>query len=77
MEFLVLLDMDAPEVYAYSIYSVISEKFEAIVSLGDANSRYKYFYDNLLRALLMPIVQSMSTEYEFGERWSFDDKNWK
>ena len=45
MEFPVLLDMEVPEIYAYSIYSVISEKFEAIVFLGDANSRYKDFYD--------------------------------
>ena len=45
MEFPVLLDMDVPKIYAYSISSVISEKFEAIVSLGDANSRYKDFYD--------------------------------
>lgn len=45
MDFPVLLDMEVPEIYAYSIYSVISEKFEAIVSLGDANSRYKDFYD--------------------------------
>lgn len=45
MEFPVLLDMEVPEIYAYSISSVISEKFEAIVSLGDANSRYKDFYD--------------------------------
>lgn len=45
MDFPVLLDMDVPEIYAYSISSVISEKFEAIVSLGDANSRYKDFYD--------------------------------
>ncbi|MCR5771002.1 MAG: nucleotidyl transferase AbiEii/AbiGii toxin family protein [Butyrivibrio sp.] len=45
MEFPVLLDMEIPEIYAYSISSVISEKFEAIVSLGDANSRYKDFYD--------------------------------
>lgn len=43
--FPVLLDMDAPEVYAYSIYSVIAEKFEAFVSLGLANGRYKDFYD--------------------------------
>ena len=28
MTFPVLLDMDAPEVYAYSIYSVIAEKFK-------------------------------------------------
>lgn len=45
MEFPVLLDMEVPKIYAYSISSVISEKFEAIVSLGDANSRYKDFYD--------------------------------
>lgn len=45
MEFPVLLDMEVPEIYAYSILSVIAEKFEAIVSLGSANSRYKDFYD--------------------------------
>lgn len=45
MVFPVLLDMDAPEIYAYSIYSVIAEKFEAFVSLGLANGRYKDFYD--------------------------------
>ncbi len=45
MEFPVLLDMEIPVIYAYSIASIISEKFEAIVSLGDANSRYKDFYD--------------------------------
>lgn len=45
MEFPVLLDMKVPEIYAYSIYSVIAEKFEAFVSLGFANGRYKDFYD--------------------------------
>jgi len=45
MEFPVILDMEAPKIYAYSLYSVIAEKFEAIVSLGYANSRYKDFYD--------------------------------
>ncbi len=45
IEFPTLLDMDLPKVYAYSIYSVIAEKFEAIVSLGLINSRYKDFYD--------------------------------
>ncbi|MBQ6603083.1 MAG: nucleotidyl transferase AbiEii/AbiGii toxin family protein [Eubacterium sp.] len=45
MEFPVLLDTEAPEIYVYSITSVISEKFEAIVLLGNANSRYKDFYD--------------------------------
>ena len=45
MEFPVLLDMEVPEIYAYSIYSVIAEKFEAFVSIGFANGRYKDFYD--------------------------------
>lgn len=45
MEFPVLLDMEVPEIYAYSICSVIAEKFEAFVSLGLANGRYKDFYD--------------------------------
>lgn len=46
MNFPVLLNnMDAPVVYAYSVYSVIAEKFEAFVSLGLANGRYKDFYD--------------------------------
>lgn len=45
IDFPVLLDMEVPRVYTYSIYSVIAEKFEAFVSLGLANSRYKDFYD--------------------------------
>lgn len=45
MEFPVLLDMEVPQIYAYPLNSVIAEKFEAIVSLGYANSRYKDFYD--------------------------------
>ena len=32
---------------------------------------------DLLHALLMPIVQSMSTGNEFSGRWCFDDKDWK
>ena len=39
------MKMDIPKVYAYSINSVVAEKFEAFVSLGLANSRYKDFYD--------------------------------
>lgn len=45
MEYPTLLHDEAPVLYAYSIESVISEKFEAIVSLGLFNSRYKDFYD--------------------------------
>lgn len=45
MEFPTLLDMEAPNVFAYSLVSAVAEKFEAFVSLGLANSRYKDFYD--------------------------------
>ncbi|WP_026396302.1 nucleotidyl transferase AbiEii/AbiGii toxin family protein [Acetobacterium malicum] len=45
MDFPVLLDMEIPTIYAYSLASAVSEKFEAIVSLGYANSRLKDFYD--------------------------------
>ena len=58
MDFPVLLDMDIPKVYAYSINSVVAEKFEAFVSLGLANSRYKDFYDI----------------YVLSDRYNFDGK---
>lgn len=45
MKYPVLLDMAIPEIYAYSLESVIAEKFEAVVELGYGNSRYKDFYD--------------------------------
>lgn len=45
MDFPTLIGMKSPKIYAYSISSVIAEKFEAIVSLGYANSRFKDFYD--------------------------------
>lgn len=41
----VLLDERPFQLVAYSWDSVIAEKFEAIVNLGEANSRYKDFYD--------------------------------
>ena len=40
-----LLDMDAPEIRAYSTETVIAEKFEAMIDLAESNSRMKDFYD--------------------------------
>lgn len=40
-----LLDFPAPQLIAYPHYSVASEKLQAIVMLGIANSRMKDFYD--------------------------------
>lgn len=45
MGFPTILGTEDPVIFAYSIESVIAEKFEAIVQLGFANSRYKDFYD--------------------------------
>ncbi len=44
IEFPSLLD-DPPKVKAYSVESIISEKFEAMVKLAMVNSRMKDFYD--------------------------------
>lgn len=41
----VLLDQPAPRLRAYARETVIAEKFQAMVALGLANTRYKDFYD--------------------------------
>lgn len=45
MTFPTLLDMEAPIVKAYSIETIVAEKFEAALDLADLNSRMKDFYD--------------------------------
>jgi len=45
MEFPVILDMETPKVYAYSLETTVAEKLEAIIRNGYLNSRYKDFYD--------------------------------
>ena len=45
IDFPVLLDQAVPHIYSYSVESTLAEKFEAIVSLGLANTRFKDFYD--------------------------------
>jgi len=39
-----ILDQPPPEILAYPRYTVVSEKFQAMVMLGIANSRMKDFY---------------------------------
>jgi len=41
----VLLDQPAPHLKAYARETVIAEKFQAMIVLGLANTRYKDFYD--------------------------------
>lgn len=45
-----VLDFSAPKISCYSRESAIAEKYEAIVALGDINSRMKDFYDIWLLA---------------------------
>ncbi|KFL15837.1 hypothetical protein GT94_13780 [Geobacillus stearothermophilus] len=45
MQYPTLLNMKPPEIRVYSTYSVIAEKFEAMISLSVVNSRMKDFYD--------------------------------
>jgi hypothetical protein len=40
-----LLDMEAPRLRAYTLESVVAEKFQAGIYLAEANSRMKDFYD--------------------------------
>jgi predicted nucleotidyltransferase component of viral defense system len=45
MECPILLDLAAPVIKVYSLESIISEKFQAMIALSVANSRMKDFYD--------------------------------
>lgn len=76
MEFPVLLKMEPPQIFTYSVVSAIAEKFEAFVELGLANSRYKDFYDiyvlateydidgNMLQCAVIETFKYRDTEFE-------------
>lgn len=55
MEFPTLLEEKPPRIKVYSIESIISEKFEAMVKLAMVNSRIKDFYD----------IHNLSVNYNF------------
>jgi hypothetical protein len=52
VEFPTLLDAPPPKLLAYTRYTMIAEKVEAVVRLGVANSRMKDFYDLWLMSRL-------------------------
>lgn len=54
LDYPTLLDQPAPKLRAYARETVIAEKFQAMVSLGRANSRMKDFYDIWLLATSFP-----------------------
>jgi predicted nucleotidyltransferase component of viral defense system len=58
MAYPTLLDQPPANLHVYSKESVIAEKFEAIVSLGNATSRMKDFYD----------IYALSNSYSFFSR---------
>ncbi|WP_319756383.1 nucleotidyl transferase AbiEii/AbiGii toxin family protein [uncultured Sphaerochaeta sp.] len=72
-----ILGTDEPVIFAYSIESVIAEKFEAIVQLGYANSRYKDFYDIYILSKTQNIdgvvLQNAIAETFRQRRTSFQD----
>lgn len=45
MKYPVILDMETPEIWVYSLESIVAEKFEAMISLAQLNSRMKDFFD--------------------------------
>ena len=45
LDYPVLLDMPTPRLHGYARETVVAEKFQAIVILGQANSRVKDYYD--------------------------------
>lgn len=83
MDYPTLLDDEPAQMYAYSLESLIAEKFEAIVSLGEANGRLKDFYDicsiserqdfsgKTLQAALLETFQHRKTG--FGEIAAFEE----
>ena len=45
MVFPCILDFPTPKLWCYSLESIVAEKFEALMKLGNWNSRMKDFYD--------------------------------
>jgi len=45
MDYPTLLEMEIPNIFAYSVESLVAEKFEAMIDLSELNSRMKDFYD--------------------------------
>lgn len=58
MSYPVLLDMESPNICAYSMESVVAEKFEAMTELAELNGRIKDFYD----------IYVISENYDFDGR---------
>ena len=77
MDFPVMLDSESPRIYSYSLESTVAEKFEAMVSLGYANSRYKDFYDVYIilndKKIDMIVLKEALLRTFNNRKTSFDD----
>ena len=62
IDYPVMLDAPAPHLRAYPVQTVVAEKFEALVTLGMANSRLKDFYDLWFIAWTFEFRQSVLVE---------------
>lgn len=87
----VILEMEQPEINAYSIYSAIAEKFEAMIQLSEANSRMKDFFDiytllinneidkqeleNAINLTFETRKTIISKEHSLFEKEFYEDKN--
>jgi predicted nucleotidyltransferase component of viral defense system len=65
MQYPVILDMESPDIWAYSLESIVAEKFEAIITLAQANSRMKDFYD----------IYMLSQQFNFDGRALYEAIN--
>ena len=66
-----LLDMAEPQLRVYPVYTVVAEKFQAMVMLGIANSRMKDFYDIWVIAHTMVLdgdILSLAVKMTFEKR---------
>jgi len=71
------LDFPSPQLRIYPVYGVISEKFQAMVMLGIANSRMKDFYDVRVIASSMALdgdLLSQAVKATFEKRRTLIDK---
>ena len=76
MELPVILEVERPILNVYSKESIISEKLDAIIKLGELNSRYKDYYDiykllsttkfdrNILKNAIYETLQNRGTKFE-------------
>jgi hypothetical protein len=62
IEYPALLQFPAPHLWAYPVETVVSEKVEAVVVLGMANSRLKDYYDLFLISHTFTLEQRLLAE---------------